>query len=333
MIGTGVFRYALALAVLFLHADFVTFEVAQIAVLTFFYISGFLMERSYSRYSSARRFLLNRSLRLLPIFLIVATATWTIITLATEEFRRAFGFIYLREATNYPQSSPPIQSIAGIEWDGSIPYLGFESELIPQAWSIGNEMVYYLTVPLLALSKRRGLIALSLIGAAFLAIQLSLRIEEFDFFLYTNLLVTYAFFVVGFLTSRILKNQASVSEKLSLWSGRLGLVLVLLSYLFDFPDDASPLLVIFYSLVLIVTITLGPLSAAQGRERALSRFLGKLSYPLYISHMITIGILNYYSTLNLPWLIFTSLLLALILHLTIDQPIEELRSAIKRSRN
>jgi peptidoglycan/LPS O-acetylase OafA/YrhL len=330
MIGIGTVRYALALAVLLLHADFVTFEVAQIAVLTFFYISGFLMERSFQNYSSGKRFLYNRALRVLPTFLVVAMATWSIIRVAGNDFQRAFGFIYLREAVNSSQDSYPApDSIARVEWASSQPYLGFESELVPQAWSIGNEMLFYLTVPLLALLGNAGLLVILSGSALFLALQIWLRMEEFDFAIYTNVFATYLFFITGYFVSLRLRRGTSFGESRHMWSGRVTLVLILLSYFLDLPDRLSPILVISYSAILITFITLGPLSANRGAEGFSSKLFGKLSYPLYISHMITIGFLNYLSILNVPILIVTSSLIAALLYLGVEKPVERLREKQK----
>lgn len=330
MIGIGTVRYALALAVLLLHADYVTFEVAQIAVLTFLYISGFLMERSFQQYSSGGRFLFNRALRVLPSFLVVAIATWWIIRIADDDFRRAFGFIYLREAVDSSQDSyPALGSIAALEWVSAQPYLGFESELVPQAWSIGNELVFYLTVPLLALLGTGALIAILSGSALFLVIQLLIRMEEFDYAIYTNVLATYLFFIAGYLVSRVLRERSGSAGPRRLWSGSWALVLILVAYFLEFPDRESPLLVMSYSVILMTLITLGPLGGNRGVESSLSRYMGKLSYPLYISHMIAIGILNKFSLLNVPILFLTSTLIAALLYYGVEKPVERLREKQK----
>lgn len=330
MIGIGTVRYALALAVLLLHADFVTFEVAQIAVLTFLYISGFLMERSFQRYSSGGRFLFNRALRVLPSFLVVAIATWWIIRVTDNDFRRAFGFIYLREAVDNSQDSyPTLGSIASVGWVSAQPYLGFESELVPQAWSIGNELVFYLTVPLLALIGTGGLFVILTGSALFLVLQLSIRVEEFDYAIYTNVFATYLFFIAGYLVSRILRDRPRSGDSHRPGSSSWALVWIFVAYFLEFPDRESPLLVISYSVILMTFITVGPLSANRGVESALSKYAGKLSYPLYISHMIAIGILNELSLLNVPILILASTLIAALLHFGVEKPVESLREKQK----
>lgn len=338
MIGIGSVRFLLALAVLFLHADFVAFEVAQIAVLTFFFISGFLMQRAFLSYSSPWRFLVNRALRLIPAFLIVAALTWSIIAVSNEDFRRAFGFIYLRGAVSHG-GVPPLNSLGSVETDWSLPYFGFDSELVPQAWSIGNELVYYLTVPILALLGLRWLYLLLAGSIAFLVWQLLSRLDDFDYSIYTNTLATFAFFLLGYLISRSTARLAPPRERrqsVARWSV---IALITLSYFLDFPDSISPLLVIGYSLLLISLILSGLLLSmaggvsARASEGKISRWLGRISYPLYLSHMVTIGLLNNHSLLNPLTALLASTLLAWALLILVDDPIERVRIRLRKSQS
>jgi peptidoglycan/LPS O-acetylase OafA/YrhL len=329
MIGIGSIRLLLAVSVLLLHADVVPFPVAQIAVLTFFYISGFLMERSLKRYATWQGFILNRLLRLLPTFLLISVATWLIIVNSSEEFRQSFGFIYLREASSYSsEAKPPISAFAAMEFQWETPYLGFESELVPQAWSIGNEIVYYATVPLLALMRLRGLITLVCISLAFLGTQLWQRGDDFDYIIYTNILAMYSFFLAGNLTSRFLSQGIMVETSLKQVSRWLVPALIIGSYFLQPSDYHAYPVVIGYTLILSLFITLGFFAEKEPSgdvEPAFSRLLGGASYPLYMSHMIVIGCLNYLSLLHLPILIITSLSLALVIHLLLDRPLERWR--------
>lgn len=339
MIGVGTVRFLLALAVLFLHADFVTFEVAQVAVLTFFFISGYLMERSFPRYSTPWRFLINRALRLVPAFLAVALLTWILIALSDNDFRRSFGFIYLRPAVSHGDGGPPLTAFGMVESDWSVPYLGFDSELVPQAWSIGNELLYYVSVPILALMGVRWLYVLLATSIAFLASQVFFRFEDFDYSIYTNALATYFFFLLGYLISRSAIRPPSSME----WSqsvARLSVIaLIVLSYLLDFPDSISPLLVISYALLLISLITAGYLLTLRSVESSrigesrFSRWLGRISYPLYLSHMIMIGLLNYLSILNPITVLLGSITLAWLLLLLIEDPIERVRIRVRKSQS
>ena len=336
MIGIGSIRLLLAISVLLLHGDFVRFEVAQIAVLTFFYISGFLMERSFTRYSSWQRFVFNRLLRLLPSLLLVSLATWLIIVNSSEEFRRSFGYIYLREATSYgPETPPPLTALATFEFDERLPYMGFQGELVPQSWSIGNEIVYYLTIPLLALLGLRWLILLTSLSVAFFLGQLIVRGDEFDYAIYTNLLSTYSFFIIGYLVSHLVKRDFQVPKVLQQISALLAPALIVASYFLKLSESLSPLIVNCYVITLSTLITLGFLVRVKGSnsevEPAISRLFGSLSYPLYVSHMIVIGYLNHYSLLSPALLIATAFLLALAIYSLVDRPLEHWRLKVRRA--
>ncbi|MGA1609596.1 MAG: acyltransferase family protein [Candidatus Nanopelagicaceae bacterium] len=330
MIGIGTIRFLLALAVLLLHADFVTFEVAQIAVLTFFFISGFLMEGAYRRYSSPGRFLINRALRLMPSLILVIFSTWMILVLSTEEFRRSFGFIYLRSATTYGRENPPpLSALASIEWDGAIPYLGFDSELVPQAWSVGNEMLYYVTIPFLAMMSRRWIASIAIASLTLLLVLLRSDYADFDYAVYTNLFATYIFFIMGYRLSKTWKIKIGGYARNGVRYLACGFIVA--TYFFDFPDTLSPLLVLSSAAFLISLITVGFLTSSQrvSDEGAPSKFLGKLSYPLYISHMMAIGLLNTWSILSIPTLIVFATMMATALYLVVDGPLEKVRSMVR----
>jgi peptidoglycan/LPS O-acetylase OafA/YrhL len=100
----------------------------------------------------------------------------------------------------------------------------------------------------------------------------------------------------------------------------------------DFADTSSPLLVLGTASILISLITVGFLhdSHQMVGEEAPSKFLGKLSYPLYISHMIAIGLLNALSILSIPTAIIISTALATVFYLVVDGPLESLRSRVRK---
>lgn len=327
MMGLGSIRFLLALIVVLLHGDFVAFEAAQVAVLTFFYLSGFLMERSYSRYSTGFRFVLNRVIRLLPTFMVVGVATKAIIEISGDDFRRAFTFIYLRPLLSYNSDNPvPIDSFFTTEWDAKIPYLGFESELVPQAWSIGNEFLYYLTVPVLVLLGRRLVFVVVCGSGIFLVVQLLQRWEDFDYTIYTNLLATYFFFGSGYVVSRFMNKGSPARISVSVRVTPIAMILALT--LIDFPDDYSPFMTIGFTVLLTAALTSGFLLSTN-KESQISQILGKISYPIYLSHMITIGLLNYFSILTIPALLTASTAFALILYFAVEHPLERVRGKVR----
>jgi peptidoglycan/LPS O-acetylase OafA/YrhL len=330
MMGIGSIRFLLALVVLFLHADYVSFEAAQIAVLAFFFISGFLMQSAIQRYSSAFRFITNRVLRLLPTFLVVSLLIRAMMRFSSEEFRQSFVFIYLRPLIGYgSEDSIPLKSFLTVEWDIKVPYLGFDSELVPQAWSIGNEMIYYLTVPLLALLGTRKIIALVAGSGIFLLVQLFMKWEKFDYLVYTNLLATYFLFGAGYLVSQFASAEPWFHGKSLALIRILTIALLVTLFWIDFPDSISPFLTILSALGLVTAISFGYLRMERASEGEISRFLGKLSYPLYLSHMIAIGVLNYLGVLSPLLLILASLILSMILYFLIERPIEVWRTRLR----
>jgi peptidoglycan/LPS O-acetylase OafA/YrhL len=139
----GIMRTLLAILVMVNHipGNHAPFSYSAIAVIGFFFISGFLMQRSYGRFVNegsrpSIRFYLDRLIRLYPLyFLSVALSfvlTWHSASLSKSELIVNFSlvmlpFAYMREG--FPLVNGP-------------------------TWSLATEMVFYVFVPLLFWATR-----------------------------------------------------------------------------------------------------------------------------------------------------------------------------------
>ena len=153
----GLVRFLLASAVVLGHAGYVGFLLPYYAVQAFFVISGFYMALIQPKYEGRiGYFYLNRYLRIAVSYWIVSIVT----------------IIFLRQMANFPLAEkhfiPPLLALSNLSIFGQdvVNFFTVNGEeathwlLIPQAWSLGTELLFYAFVPFLAKMHTRTLIVL-----------------------------------------------------------------------------------------------------------------------------------------------------------------------------
>jgi peptidoglycan/LPS O-acetylase OafA/YrhL len=181
------------------------------AVQAFFIISGFYMSLTFPQYEGVTwKFYLNRYSRLVPSYWIVASisvALWFIFP--TQDLSAAFlhglrtasglwgAFIGFANVTligsdsqfYFPEFFPP-----GSAWP--------QYWAVPQIWSVGAEIWFYLLVPLLVPAKTRTLIALIFAGTMlrFVFLALSWPFQPWQQHVFAAEL---PFFLIGILSHRL----------------------------------------------------------------------------------------------------------------------------------
>jgi peptidoglycan/LPS O-acetylase OafA/YrhL len=156
--------------------------------------------------------------------------------------------------------------------------------LVPQAWSLATELWFYLLAPFLVVVPTRALFGLA--GAS-AVLRLALALSPLPFFPWQQRLfpAELYFFVLGILAHRF---YATVRQRngIRLQTGWPTLVLVALVVAFagwvpgaDEPNAAGSLLLGFLMLVCV------PFTFHLTRNSALDRWLGELSYPVYLWHV------------------------------------------------
>jgi peptidoglycan/LPS O-acetylase OafA/YrhL len=149
----GYYRLILALLVAASHAGltFGRFNPGEIAVVSFFLLSGYVMTALIDRhYADLRRigpFYLDRALRLYPQFLVYSLA----MIVAAEMFG-------LRH-TWMPAPPTPGSDFAQLTMLPLAFSERFPNMLLPQAWSLGLELMFYALFPLLLIPGERMMAA------------------------------------------------------------------------------------------------------------------------------------------------------------------------------
>lgn len=132
-------------------------------VLAFFLCSGFIIPRSIERAPSLRSFWSNRFFRLWPIYLV----TLTVVLLVTEVFSSRFAGASELSPLGLVANLAMIASLTG------------KAQIIDQSWTLSDELVFYVSVTILAalglLKRSVALASLALCATFFIAVLPGLR--------------------------------------------------------------------------------------------------------------------------------------------------------------
>lgn len=345
----GIIRILLALAVVISHTGSFfgfTFLDGKTAVQCFFIISGFYMSFILNEKSSYRTsyklFISNRMLRLYPAYLIVLGLSF-IFTLLTDNQQilahvghtNVLTKIYL-VATNIFIIGQDSSFFMALDANGALNLTSdfsqsnpmvFSMLLCPPAWSLSLELLFYSIVPFLA---RRRLLILLLLFSISIALRLVIYHQGmfYDPWTYRFFPTELALFLAGMFSFRFylyLKSKDFFSiQKSMIWVLFLGSVL-LFNYIPLYFDLKQCLL------YLLLFMSMPFIFEASNKLR-FDRFLGELSYPIYISHIFIIAyavpIFNRFIGLkqyNDLWYVLLTLIFSILLYYIVIRPIETFR--------
>ncbi len=345
----GLFRLVLAFCVVLAHGLNVPIPAARadVAVQTFYIVSGFYMALVLSeKYHQYGAFFTNRLLRLYPAYLAVAAVTLahSLLRWAIDRTGAAPGLAlydthfdplnlaaktYL-VVTNLVLWGQDIALFLKFSPDGR--ELEFTSNflatyptvekflLVPQAWSLSIELVFYVLAPWLA-ARSTALLAGVVVAAIAARVALAAAGLSADPWTYRFLPVEIGTFVFGMLLYRSMRfRTASPLLQRAALTGLLSATLVLSI----FPDGWVTRIVFYaycaWALPLVFTLT---------RTNRVDRYLGELSYPVYLSHLLVISIALYtgLSGALLAGLIIVLVAVAsILLHEAVQKPVDRYRA-------
>lgn len=320
----GAIRFLLAITVVVNHTGplfGLVFTDAYIAIKIFFIISGFYMSlilsEKYVGPGRYRLFITNRFLRLYPAYWVVLA-----LSVAVSLFFRyvldaslLLGTWFSRQEFLNPVSAATLVlanlSIIGQDilffmglakgtgnfyFDPNAllaPQPAWFFLLVPQAWTLSLELMFYLLVPFLV--RRRLWVILSLAAASF-AIRWYINVVELPIDPWEQRFfpAELGFFLMGIVCHRFYMHITSRSMRP--WLPRavtlafLGLLLV-----YQFLPGKYYLEVLTYALAVFCL----PYAFHYTKHMKWDRIIGELSYPIYISHWLIIVVLRYYYPKNL----------------------------------
>lgn len=322
LMGLGTFRLLLALGVVASHTHGYIFskypDTGIIAVVTFFFISGYLIPSTFqthydvgSPFSRLRKYAINRALRIYPLYWVALVAALAIIC-----FKGNFADYDLS-----PKAILQNVLLLGLNQDV---FWGNDTKLIGPAWTLDIELQFYLLVPFLMLVKERFprmfivlLCTMSIIGLRLLLHPNgSLSIDR-------SILPYSIFFSLGMIVYFFKGNSPRLMKSPIYRIVASGLLIASLA-LFKQPGISQWLI----SLATIMVAS----ALLQRPVSSLDKYLGDLSYPVFVLHspLIILGI--WPAETFFTSLLFnaaTTLAVAAIAHWATSRHIEKLRSRNK----
>ncbi|MEY9395077.1 peptidoglycan/LPS O-acetylase OafA/YrhL [Bradyrhizobium japonicum] len=327
----GLLRLLLALAVVGDHVlppfPWLRLTTGVMAVEVFFVVSGFYMQMVLSqRYASAGAFYLSRAFRIFPTYWLVAAlafALWPV-----NDFREiaSLGWqpaillfassilIFLQDTllflgvdrgelfvtANFHSTAPQLSS-----------YL-----VVRPSWTLALELYFYLMAPFLARlsSFRLGAIALILTGARLAAYSVGL---DHDPWYYRFFPFELPLFVLGMLSFRLFNQIETLplSKPRAVALVAIASLIVLGQYfVLNVPEQYG-----FVAAAMAAAVV--PVAFAAFKDVSIDRFVGDLSFPIYLVHFPVIQFLSN----NYVVVVATSLLVSCLIVVGLERPLNRLR--------
>jgi peptidoglycan/LPS O-acetylase OafA/YrhL len=353
----GIIRLLLAISVIIGHSGPIfglQLVRGDVAVKLFYIISGFYMslilnEKYVSQKHAYRLFISNRFLRLFPVYwaVLALSLMFSIVTLwrpangldgsALSMFINYFHsmglgpFLFLI-FSNLCLFFQDVVMLLGLntgtgnlffiaDYHHSHPMV-FEFLFVPQAWSIGVELLFYLLAPFVVrrnLITVFGCLVLSLI-VRFVLIHKGLPDDPWSYRFFPAAL---AFFLLGAVSYRIYKKIQTMQLKpvvLNMaWA--VAVCAIFLFSVVHFRFKAG----LYYPLFCICL----PFIFERSKRLKFDSYIGDLSYPVYLDHMLFLSVLLYFGFSAPAWLglalAVASILGAAVLNGLVQKPIEAIR--------
>ena len=342
----GSLRFLLAFSVAYSHAGGlwgVALLPGDLAVQAFYTISGFYMALVLHEVYGADdygRFIANRLLRLLPSYAVVLLLTVVLVPVILPGLWPRLGQLFDVSPTAFAFLLVSQVTLIGQDWlnfialkSGEIvfwqPYSTGARGLsrlafIPQGWTLGLEMSFYLLAPFIVRRSLALIVSLILVSVA---VRLGLR-WGFGLFSdpwwYRFFPSELAYFLIGSLGYRLTK----VIPYLALARGKL----VAIAALTALPFLLSPY--VYFSFggrplsVALLGVVSVPILFALTKDDATDTWIGGLSYPLYICHLLVfwcVAALGFTGTSRTTITLAVAVVFSVFLMVLIERPVETWR--------
>lgn len=336
----GFIRFILACIVVLCHTSplFNYLPIpSDLAVQIFYVISGFYMtlilNEKYLKGDNLK-FYRNRALKIYPIYwiILVGLVVWGILVFALG-YRGTLWFydyaaplslgtwIYLIVA-NIFIIGLDLTFLLGIEKgqlyftsdfgrsDPNVYNFGFNSI----AWTIGVELTFYIMAPFI-LRRSITIPLLIFFGSILLRFFLSnigYSSHPWDYMFFPTQLM---YFMGGCLSYHLYKYFQK--KKLNYYLKQINFVLLIalvLLYSYILPNDLNKQIIVFILIVLLI-----PISFIYTKDNKIDRYLGNLSYPIYVSQMLIINITRANAFPKIFGLGFTTLTIVLVVSIFLER--------------
>ncbi len=354
--GIGVIRTLLAISVVLAHTSRIygfNLVDGRIAVECFFIISGFYMalilNEKYVGPKSAWMFYSNRFLKLYPIYWFVLLLTLVLAATSAMHYGAERSYC-LRPWIEHGAELSPFQKsyLVGanlvlfgqdgaflMKFDSSNGLFGLTTDcwadkppvwsflIIPPAWTLGVELLFYCVAPIIVRQKPVKLLAL--VGLSLLLRVVFVRAGyDRDPWTYRFFPLELAFFCAGSYAYTVYRGLKAV--QVPRWlppAVTLGTIALLLSFNslpgpYDYRQWG----------VYVALVAALPLVFQYSKSKRIDRFLGELSYPVYIAHVLICSIVRRFCDSGSAYGILAvaaTLAGAIVLYLGVQLPIDQYR--------
>ncbi len=325
------------------------------AVESFYMISGFYMalilNEKYIGQGSYKKFIVGRFYRIFPVYWVILLSAVLLSVACLYWFNRP---LYLsRYLSNYQCLSFSticyfiLENCIVIGQDMlyfiklnlacqlqftydvlSYKHTAYQYLFVPQAWSISMEYLFYLIAPFLVTKKVKWQLLIVIMGLGVRYIYAHYFYLNFDPWTYRFFPFELPLFMIGSIGYRYYKTLATKTVSPSLGYGLLLLCVLLIISFNDIRIGESYKIWLFYSLVAISI----PYIFSVFKNNAMDRYIGELSFSIYISHHLLVSVFRGYFFTNYKLMayygytvVISSVLLAIILQKILVQPLEKYR--------
>lgn len=316
------------------------------AVEIFFMISGFYMalilNEKYTGSGSFYVFITNRILRIFPVYWVVLLVTLFICILGyfvQGKGGRLESFLhYAPEINGYLLAMSVLSNflIIGQDWlllldiDGSQwqfarrldltePAIATDFLIVPQAWTLGIELTFYLMAPFLV-RFRSWLIMALLVGTLALRIYFKNAGMWEDPWSYRFFPFELGFFLLGCLGYKAYHHLKNAN--LGYFPMLAFFVVILFVVCYQFIPGFEVKRLFLYMVIAILL----PFVFVFTKNNKFDRGLGELSYPVYLVHVFVITVFSAIGVHAAIWIVIGSVLGAFVLNFYIANPVERVRS-------
>ncbi len=348
----GFLRFVLAIVVVIAHSQAlgnIRFVGGVLAVQSFYMISGFYMalilnEKYIGISNRYYIFLSNRLLKLFPIYWVVLLLTilYSIYSLQnglqSEDtilyYLSYFNLIDFKTFvflvfTNIFLFFQDIVMFLGLDNNGEIALTSnfwktepklYKFLFIPQAWTIGIELMFYTLAPFLASKRRLPLVMVILILSLSTRFYLIFNGLNHDPWTYRFFPAELFFFMLGIICYHFYNKIRYM--KFDLWilyvllSAFILNILLYEQYYIPFKKQLF-FTSLFISIPFIFKLTI---------NSKIDRTIGDLSYPIYISHILIISLVKDFN-LNIQLVIVLVIIFSYFLNRAVSNKVESLRSS------
>lgn len=315
----GAYRLLLAILVLISHL-WITIhghDPGVSAVVSFFLLSGFVMtaliRRHYNSVHAIPTFYLDRLMRLFPQFLVYMIATLVLIEIAHPASIFLFKLTRVKAALDF-MMLPMGFYMLGLD----------NAQIMPQAWSLGLELTFYLAIPFILLFRIE---ILAFVASFAIFLLAYLGVINTDYFGYRLLPGTLFIFLCGSFLHGIQRGARATT---------IIFTYVICVALF-MAVRKTPSLQIRFNYEVLAGFLIGlPAVALLSKLKfgALEELMGNLSYGVFLNHFFLIlafqvAGLDTSKTTIIALLIASSIAMAGLSYLLVERPVIRLRHKLR----